>query len=95
MSIPYTARVVVHEDVLVQEIPGGESAFVHLGTERYFGLEEVGTEFWRALTETETIQDAYDTLLERYDVEPDRLREDLDEFLEVLREQELIVVRDD
>ena len=45
---------------------------------------------WTALTDAESIQAAYDSLLEEYEVSPEQLRKDLEEFLDKLSEQGLI-----
>ena len=37
------------DDVLYTELPDGESVLLHLGTEEYFGLNELGTAVWAAL----------------------------------------------
>lgn len=75
-AIPLTARAVVPEHVLVQEIEG-HSALLHLGTERYFGLDDVGTRVWDAVAAAPTIGDAVSALQELYDVPADQLRADV------------------
>ena len=52
----------------------------------------MGTQVWRTLTQAGSIQDAYEALLNEYEVEPSRLREDLDEFLDKLLAQGLIEI---
>ncbi|NLF76246.1 MAG: PqqD family protein, partial [Chloroflexi bacterium] len=46
--------------------------------------DEVGTSMWRALTGCETVQCAYQVLLDEYDVDPEVLRSDLSKLLEEL-----------
>jgi hypothetical protein len=62
----------------------GESVILNLSTESYFGLDEVGTRMWLALTGSDTIQHAYESLLTEYDVDPDILRSDLTRLIEEL-----------
>ena len=78
-------------DVLISEV-GGESVLLNLKSERYFGLDEIGTRMWKALTTSDSIQMAYESLLAEYDVEDDRLRQDMDELIEKLVEQGLMEV---
>lgn len=86
-------RVVPGENVLVRELHG-ESVLLHLGSESYFGLDEVGTGMWKALTTTGSIDAAIETLLAEFEVEPQRLRADLEVFVEGLARAGLVNVRD-
>ncbi|MDX2098964.1 MAG: PqqD family protein [Leptolyngbyaceae cyanobacterium bins.59] len=63
---------------------------LNLKSERYFGLDEVGTRIWAVLAETDSIQSAYETLLSEYEVEPAVLQQDLQALLDQLLEQGLI-----
>jgi hypothetical protein len=49
MSIAFESRVNMPSDVLVSE-QDSESVLLNLKTETYFGLDEVGTRMWGALT---------------------------------------------
>jgi len=89
MSIDFASRVQVPEDVLLSELDG-ESVILNLKTETYFGLDEVGTRMWSALTTADSVQAAFDVLSEEYDVEPERLREDLSVLLDKLFEHGLL-----
>ena len=91
MSITFTNRVRVSPDVLVSNMEG-ESVLLNLQSETYFGLDEVGTHMWNTLTGAESIQAAYDALAAEYDVEPDRLRDDLEELVRKLTEQGLVEI---
>ena len=91
MAIPFSTRVSIPPDVLVSSL-AGESVLLNLKSEKYFGLDEVGTRMWGALTSSDSIQDAYETLLAEYDVEAERLRHDLNDLIEKLVEQDLIEV---
>jgi hypothetical protein len=63
---------------------------LNLDSECYFGLDEVGTRMWAALTSTPTTDAAYEALLEEYDVEPEQLRADLAGFMDSLAASGLI-----
>ena len=92
MVIPFSTRISIPPDVLVSAL-AGESVLLNLKSEKYFGLDEVGTRMWSAITSSGSIQEAYETLLAEYDVEAERLRHDLSDLIEKLVEQELIEVR--
>jgi len=86
-------RVTLHADVLVRELRG-ESVLLDLASERYFGLDEVGTGMWRALTASASVEEALRVLLEEYDVRPGQLREDIAAFVETLSRAGLVDVQD-
>ena len=86
-------RVAVRPDVLTREI-SGESVLLDLASERYFGLDEIGTGMWKALTAGATIGEAIEALLAEYDVAPETLREDVAAFVRRLADAGLVDVRD-
>jgi hypothetical protein len=83
LAVSFSARVVVPTHVLLQHV-GEESVLLNLKTETYFGLDPVGTSMWDALTKAETVDGAYQELLSAFEVEPRRLREDLEGLIENL-----------
>jgi len=91
MTIPFSARLSAPLDVLVSEL-AGESVILNLNSECYFGLDEMGTHMWNALTTSQCIQAAYDGLLAEYDVSEKELRDDLTELIEKLVEQGLLEI---
>lgn len=91
MTVSFAARVIVLSDVLISQI-AGESVILNTKSERYFGLDEMGTSMWQVLTSSNSIQVAYERLLAEYDVEADRLREDLSSLVQKLFENGLIEV---
>ena len=91
MPISFAARVRVPSDILISEV-GGESVLLNLKNERYFGLDDVATQMWKALVASDSIQAAYERLLAEYDVEANRLRQDLDDLIQKLLEQGLVEV---
>ncbi|OLE54007.1 MAG: hypothetical protein AUG51_10310 [Acidobacteria bacterium 13_1_20CM_3_53_8] len=94
MAISFSSRVRVPRDILITKV-GGESVILNLRSERYFGLDDTGTEMWAALSDSESIEAAYRELLQKYDVETDLLRRDLEALVEKLLEQGLIEISDE
>jgi len=92
MPIAFSSRVVVAPDVLFRLV-GGEGVLVNLNTEQYLGVNAVGARMWAALRDAESIQSAYDVLLDEYEVPAAELRADLEEFIGRLLEQQLIEMR--
>lgn len=91
MSVAFENRVQVPADVLLSELDG-ESVLLNLKTETYFGLDEVGTRMWTLATTSDSVQAAYDALKDEYEVEPDRLRNDLAALLDTLIEHGLLEI---
>ena len=89
MSISFDTRAAVDPDVMIRNV-GEESVILDLKTERYLGLNEVGTQMWSAIVGSTSIQSAYETLLAEYEVEPERLRENLQDLLRQLVEHGLV-----
>ncbi len=92
-SLDYSARVIVPESVLIQELDG-EAVLLHLDSGKYFGLDTTGTRMWQRLRSSASIQLAFDQLLDEYEVEPDKLRSDLEALIAELAAEELIEVQD-
>ena len=83
MAIPFTSRLSVSADVMVRQV-GDEAVLLNLKTEQYLGLDDVSNRIWQVLTAGGTVQAAYDTLLAEFDVDSERLRADLEDFVQEL-----------
>jgi hypothetical protein len=79
----FGSKVSISSDVMIRHI-GGESVVLDLKTERYLGLDEVGTRMWQVLASVESVEAGYQSLLAEFDVNPEQLRHDLDEFVQDL-----------
>lgn len=89
MAISFSARVAVPPHVLLQQV-GEESVLLDLKTETYFGLDSVGTRMWEVLTKAPSVDAAYRELLEGYEVDPNRLRQDMEDLIEKLMHKGLL-----
>ena len=90
-SISFSDRVRVPEDVLISNLQD-ESVILNLNSERYFGLDNVGTRMLTVLSTSNSIEAAYELLLTEYDVDPHLLRRDLMSLIENLVEQGLLTI---
>ena len=70
------SHVEVPSDVLFQELKG-EAVLLNLETERYYGLDSVGTRMWELLAVDGDVAGAFEQLSKEYDVPPDVLRRDM------------------
>ena len=91
MPISFSDRVKIPDDVLISKLQE-ESVILNLDSERYYGLDDVGTRFLSVLTTSDSIQTAYETLAKEYDVDGQRLRHDLAELVEKLAAQGIIQI---
>jgi Coenzyme PQQ synthesis protein D (PqqD) len=91
MPISFSDRVKVPDDVLISNLQD-ESVILNLDSERYFGLDDVGTRILSVLTTSDSIEAAYNTLAQEYDVDGDVLRQDLLALVENLVAQGIVQV---
>jgi len=91
MSISFSDRVKIPDDVLISKLQE-ESVILNLDSERYYGLDDVGTRFLAVLSTSDSIEAEYETLAGEYDVDPPTLRQDLLELVKNLHDQGLIQI---
>lgn len=78
------------DDVLISNLQQ-ESVILNLDSERYYGLDDVGTRFLAVLTNSESIEAAYEQLANEYDVDTHVLRQDLLALVENLVNQGILI----
>jgi hypothetical protein len=91
MDVSFDQKLAVTQDTLINVIEG-ESVLLNLKSESYFGLDQVGTRMWNLLTTSDSIQSAYEALLDEYDVGAERLRQDVRDLIEKLIANGLVEV---
>src|SRR5271155_3549761 len=90
-KVEFTQGVNVPPCVLVRHLDG-ESVLLNLETERYFGLDAMGTRMWEEVTASPNIAVAYGKLLAEFEVDPELLRNHLTELLSRLLDNGLLKV---
>ena len=90
-NISFSDRVRVPDDVLISNLQE-ESVILNLDSERYFGLDNVGTRMLSVLNNSDSIEAAYAVLTREYDVDAQVLRQDLTSLIENLLEQGLVAI---
>ena len=68
----------------------GDAVLLNTHTNKYFALEEVGARFWTLLKGGKSLRDAYQILLNEYEVGPAELEQDLLELTQHLLENGLV-----
>lgn len=91
MKESYPKHVQIPSEVLFQELEG-ESVLLNLESERYYGLDDIGTRLWHLLAENGDVAAACEQLLKEYRVEPDVLERDVSQLLSSLASAGLVKV---
>ena len=92
-QISFGQKVSAAPETMINEV-GGEAVLLNLKSECYYGLDDVGTSMWKALTSGGTIEEAYRSLMDEFEVDGEQLRRDFLALIEKLSEQELIEIND-
>ncbi len=92
-TVSLTSEISVPKHVLVRVFQN-ESVLLNLDSEYYHGLDDVGTHMWQVVTQSKTLQDAYDLLLSEFEVDAATLKKDLTDFIERLVQRGLLEVHD-
>jgi len=90
--ISFSERAVIPSHVLIRFLEQ-ESVLLNLDTERYFGLDAVGTRMWQVVTTSRTVEAALAPLAEEYDAPLETLRTDLANLLQHLVKNGLIAMQ--
>jgi hypothetical protein len=90
---PLPTRVTISPELLVQQLED-ETVLLDLQSERYFGLDDVGTRMWRLLAEHREVLPVYERLLKTYQVDDATLRHDLAAFIDRLADAGLVTVEE-
>ena len=85
----FSKKIKFSDAVLGQEVDG-EMVLLDMNSEVYFGLDVVATDIWKLLQGGKSLQETYEELLKIYDVKPEILHKDLENFIEDLLDHKLI-----
>lgn len=86
-----TKNILLSDRILGTEIDD-ETILLDMKSENYFGFDSVGSYIWRLLKGGKSLQETYDALLDLYEAEPELMKKDLLEFIEMLEKNGLIKV---
>lgn len=86
MPLSPASRISVPSETLVR-IVDGQAVLLSLKTERYYGLDEVGTRIWDLLAAGKTLAETAAVLAGEFDAPAETIAEDMQKLLaELLRE---------
>ena len=89
-----TDSIVVASGDQVSSDLAGEIVMLNLKNGTYYGLDDVGARIWSLLQEPQPVAAVRDTILDEYEVEPERCERDLLALLRELQDSGLIEVKD-
>jgi hypothetical protein len=89
LSILPTHKITLSPHVLMQDM-AGESALLNIQTGQYFSQNPIATTMLAVLTQSQSFSSACETLLSRYEVEPEALKRDVLNYAQQLLEAGLI-----
>jgi hypothetical protein len=82
-------KIKIPDDVVFR-ILGEEAVILNVASGVYFGLDTVGTRMWQLMSEHGSTDKVVETLLDEYEVEEKKLRDDLDQLIQQLSEKGLV-----
>lgn len=94
MTLTTSSTVVQSTDVVACEL-AGEMALLHFETGIYYGLDETGSSVWSLIQSPKSVQEVLASVMEEYDVDRDRCKEDVLALLQNLADERLVEMRND
>ena len=92
-AISSDATVVVSTKQFARDLSADEVVILNVDSGVYYGLKDVGARIWGMIQTPKTVAEIRDTILEEYEVEPDRCETDLSALLQRLAAEGLIEIR--
>ena len=89
MTRSHNTPIAIPDEVLHQQLDA-ETVLLHLDTETYYGLDEVGSRVWQLLQEHGSTEPVVAALVQEYDVDEATVRRDIDRLLGELADAGLI-----
>jgi hypothetical protein len=87
-SLTDSTEIVAADDCLSTTIEG-ESVILHVGSDKYYGFNEVGTYVWESIQRPRTIKEVCQDVTEEYNVEYDQCRADIEDLIRDLVDKNL------
>jgi hypothetical protein len=88
-DLPESTTIVANDECL-STVVDGESVILHMGNEKYYGFNEVGTHIWEFSQDPRTIDEICEHVLQSYDVDEERCVADVRELVTELIELDLV-----
>ena len=83
-KLKLNSKIRVKEPIVSRTIQD-EEMILDIKTGTYFGLNEAGTDFWRELRKSSSLQKALQAVALKYDLDPESVEKDFIPLLESLK----------
>lgn len=84
--------VMQNKDIDVSDL-NGEKVMMNIDKGEYFSLNSLGSRIWEIIDKPKKINEVINTLLEEYEVSEEECKENVMNFLDVLKHVDLINVK--
>ena len=92
--IDLNKRVELDPEVIATELDDKEAVLLHLGSKKYYSLNETGLRIWQLLSEGITLQGVFEKLQKEYDITSDHARKCILELTNELSNEKLLTITD-
>lgn len=93
-DLPGQPFAVISQHVLFERV-AGEYVLLDLNSGEYFGLDGVGTRIFELIQSHPNLEAVLEVMLQEYDVDENRLRGELEEFVALLVSKGFLVTQDE
>ena len=93
--IELNQKVKLDPEVIATELENKEAVLLHLGTKKYYSLNETGLRIWQMLSEGITPLDAHAKLQEEYDITPEHAEKCIIDLTNELLNERLLSISDE
>ena len=83
------SSIKISDDVISRNLQG-EFVLLNLKTGTYYGLDLIGSKTWQSIEKHDSLQKAYELLMQEFDVPEEQCKKDLLNFITMLEENKLI-----
>ena len=91
MKTPFSRQVLPSNHVLSQVV-AGEAVLLDLNSERYFGLDEIGSQVWRSIDEGTGLEGAVEAIAREFETDEGTLRSDIGRLVEQMADEGLVTL---
>ncbi len=81
--------ITADKEIIYQDMHD-EIIILNLKDDSYIGLDQTGANFWKIILDSPSVKEAYEQILNEYNVDACTLKEDLNSFIHELLEKKLI-----
>ena len=93
--IELNQKVKLDPEVIATELENNEAVLLHLGTKKYYSLNETGLRIWQLLSEGASLSGVHKKLQNEYDISPDHAAKCIIDLTSELSNEKLLTILDE